>query len=320
MTPDLVIAGNLLVDDLVFERGQTRMGEAGGAVLHAALAASLWGTRVGCVSWRGEDYPAGALQALRERGVDLAGVHPLGRQGGRTWLLYEDTMRRMVPRLLRPTHAEVSPTLAQFPPGWDRARACYLAPMPFEVQRGIVEGLSQHRETWVALDPHLPITEETLHSWREVLSEVDAVFVGEDELQLAGMEEAPGAALRRLRAGRLGYVVFKRGARGWLLYDAGQERLIEWTGRAAAVVDPTGAGDAFAAGFLTGLLAGEPLEEALWRGTVSASFALEGWDASALVAADAGAARTRLHAWYGELVGRPGGPPCLAGCGAVDRS
>ena len=38
MTLDLVIAGNLLVDDLVFQSGQTRMGEPGGAVLYAALA------------------------------------------------------------------------------------------------------------------------------------------------------------------------------------------------------------------------------------------------------------------------------------------
>ena len=43
MTPDLVVLGNLLVDDLVFQDGRTRMGEPGGAVLYAALGAALWG-------------------------------------------------------------------------------------------------------------------------------------------------------------------------------------------------------------------------------------------------------------------------------------
>ena len=35
---DLVLAGNLLVDDIVLADGTTLLGEPGGAVLHAALA------------------------------------------------------------------------------------------------------------------------------------------------------------------------------------------------------------------------------------------------------------------------------------------
>jgi len=40
--PDLVVLGNLLVDDMVFPDGRTRMAEPGGATLYAALGASLW--------------------------------------------------------------------------------------------------------------------------------------------------------------------------------------------------------------------------------------------------------------------------------------
>ena len=75
--PDLVLLGNLLVDDVVFADGRTRMGEPGGAMLYAAHAAALWGACVGCVSLQGDDYPAAALEALRARGVLLDGVHPL---------------------------------------------------------------------------------------------------------------------------------------------------------------------------------------------------------------------------------------------------
>ena len=57
-SPEVVLLGNLLVDDIVLRDGSTLMGEPGGAVLHAALAAALWGAKVGICSVAGTDYPA----------------------------------------------------------------------------------------------------------------------------------------------------------------------------------------------------------------------------------------------------------------------
>ena len=63
VTPSIVLIGNLLVDDLVWDDGTTRMAQAGGAVLYAALGARLWNHRVGCVSVAGSDYPAEMLRS-----------------------------------------------------------------------------------------------------------------------------------------------------------------------------------------------------------------------------------------------------------------
>ena len=82
-----MLLGNLLVDDVVLADGTTRMGQAGGALLYGALGATVWESRPGLVSVLGDDYPAEVLEQLRQRGVDLTGVHPLGRSGVRTWLL-----------------------------------------------------------------------------------------------------------------------------------------------------------------------------------------------------------------------------------------
>ena len=142
MTPELVVLGNLLLDDMVFPDGRTRMAEPGGATLYAGLAASLWGLRAGVASVRGDDYPAWALSALAARGVDLAGVAALGGPGIRTWLLYEGARRQVVHRLDRPTHARVSPAPGGLPPAWRGAGAFHLAPMPFDVQRDLVAALS----------------------------------------------------------------------------------------------------------------------------------------------------------------------------------
>ncbi len=81
MTLDLAVAGNLLVDDIVYEDGGTRMAQAGGAVLYAALGASLWGIRVGIVSVLGDDYPARMLDDLEARGIDLSGLRRRVRAG-----------------------------------------------------------------------------------------------------------------------------------------------------------------------------------------------------------------------------------------------
>ena len=51
------------------------------------------------VSVLGDDYPAGVIEKLQQRGVDLSGVHPLGRPGVRTWLLYENNVRRLIHHL-----------------------------------------------------------------------------------------------------------------------------------------------------------------------------------------------------------------------------
>jgi sugar/nucleoside kinase (ribokinase family) len=296
MAKDIVVLGNLMVDDLVFGDGSTRMAEPGGAAIYAALGASLWGLDVGVVSIVGTDYPQAALAGMAARGIDLGGVHPLGRPGVRLWALYEERLRQLVHRRERPAHTEVSPGFEQIPEAWRSARAFHVSPMPFETQSALVRALAHWGDVLVSVDPWLPVDEATWQAWRNVLADVDAFFVGVDELRAEPQDET---TLRRLAAGRLRHVAFKRGAEGGLLYDAASKESFTWQPRAAGVVDPTGAGDAFATGTLAGLLRGEPIEKALRRGVVGASFALESYGPHALLAATPAAAQARLEEWFG---------------------
>jgi sugar/nucleoside kinase (ribokinase family) len=288
---------------VVFADGTTRMEQPGGALLYGALGATLWQSRPGLVSVLGDDYPAQVLEKLQQLGVDLTGVRPLGRPGVRTWLLYEGDVRRLIHRLGCPTHAEVSPGPELVPAEWRAARAFHLAPMPFQSQRALLASLP-HSIPFVSVDPHQPITEDTLDEWRAALANADAFFPGEDELLLEEAQTDPHRALRRLVSGRLRFVVFKRGARGGVLYDAHDERFYSWKARAAEVVDPTGAGDAFAAGLILAHLEGLPIEACLQRAVVTASFAVAGWGPDALFAGTRADADARLREWYGDE-GRP---------------
>jgi sugar/nucleoside kinase (ribokinase family) len=302
MTPSIVLLGNLLVDDIVLTDGTTRMGQAGGALLYSALGATLWGGRPGLVSVVGDDYPAEVLRALEQRGADLAGVHALRGPGVRTWLLYEGQNRRLIHRIGCPTHEQVSPHPGLMPAEWMDAPAFHLAPMPFVVQRTLVTSLRGHQSPFVSVDPHLAITDRTLHEWREVLSDVDAFFPGEDELLLEGVETNPERALTRLVTGRLRFVVFKRGAKGGVLFDARSNCFHRWTARVEKVVDPTGAGDAFSVGFVLAHVEGLSVDACLHRAVVAASLAVEDWGAEALLAAGAVDAKTRMRQWYDSKV------------------
>jgi sugar/nucleoside kinase (ribokinase family) len=298
--PDLVLLGNLLVDDVVFADGRTRMAQAGGAILYASLAAVTGGTRVGCVSLRGDDYPADALAALRERGVALDGVHDLGTNGVRTWLLYEGAVRRVVHRLGCPSHEAVSPMPEHVPAAWRRARAWHLAPMPIATQRSLVQAIrgweSPERPAIVSVDPHLPLTRETVEEWRSLLAHVDAFFPSDDEMRWPEATADPARALGSLAGGRLQVVAWKRGAAGGTLYDFARGRGRDWAPSGVPAVDPTGAGDAFAAGFLGAWLIGAPLEERLRTAVASAERAIGAWGPEALLAATTGQAIGREKA------------------------
>jgi len=302
--PDLVLAGNLLVDDIVRADGTTLMGEAGGAVLHAALAASLWGCRVGILSVAGSDYPAAALETLASRGVDLAGVRRLGRPGGRAWLLHEPTARRVLHHLDSPGHAAVSPTPADLPSGWRAARGIHLAPMPLERQVELARSLAETApdvRPFVSLDPFEIVRDENAARWREPLAHVDALFAGEDDLRLTG----PAAERLGERAGdRLRLLVLKQADRGGMLLDRHVAASHRWEARATDVVDVTGAGDAFAGGFLAAWLATGDAVRSLAQGVVSASLVLEDWGSRGLARATPAQARDRLAEWFPGLANR----------------
>jgi sugar/nucleoside kinase (ribokinase family) len=285
----LVCLGNLAVDDVVLEDGRTHLGLPGGAVLHAALGAALWGVPVAVVAPLGDDYPAPALDALSRRGVDLSALRPLGRPGLRTWLLYEDGVRRLVPRRSSVAHDVGSPTPADLAGRFPGAGAFHVAPSPLACQTALLEVLAHRDGATISVDPCEPLCEASLARWRAALGHADLLFASEEEMQLED--------LRPLAGGRLRRVLLKHGARGGLCCDLASGEQRPWQPRARRVVDPTGAGDALAGGYLAGLLAGDTPERALARGLVSASFALEDWGAAGLLAATPAEARTRLDEW-----------------------
>ncbi|TDN91578.1 sugar kinase [Microbacterium sp. BK668] len=109
---------------------------------------------------------------------------------------------------------------------------------------------------------------------RDLASRADILFVGDDEWGLL----APGAADELSAAVELvargaEEVVLKRGADGAMVLRSGD--VFEQPARPTNVVDPVGAGDAFAGGYLAELLRGEAVAERLRVAALCGSFAVE---------------------------------------------
>jgi 2-dehydro-3-deoxygluconokinase len=107
---------------------------------------------------------------------------------------------------------------------------------------------------------------------RRLAQAADIVFVGLDEAQaLWGSELSDPAGVRALLP-RPRVVVVKDGARAATAFFG--ESRVSVPALAVDVVEPVGAGDAFAAGFLAGLLRGQSAQRCLRMGHVTAASAL----------------------------------------------
>jgi sugar/nucleoside kinase (ribokinase family) len=100
---------------------------------------------------------------------------------------------------------------------------------------------------------------------RRVTSSVDVLFVNESEATGITGARDPDAAARRL-ADDCSHVVLKRCAEGAAAHVDG--RVVHAEAVPADVVDATGAGDCFVAGYLWGYLGGRPTETCLALGNI----------------------------------------------------
>jgi sugar/nucleoside kinase (ribokinase family) len=103
-----------------------------------------------------------------------------------------------------------------------------------------------------------------------VLARCEVLQPGVEELLvLAGTSTVEAAVERLFTSPRLQVIALKRGARGCSIFT--RDRRFDLGVHAVAAVDPTGAGDAFDAGFLCGLLEQRPLEECARLATAAAA-------------------------------------------------
>lgn len=302
--PRIVCFGNLTIDDTVLPDGTERPGCVGGDALYAALGARLWEPATEIVAPRGHDFPADVTARLEALGFSLEGfperavrtIHNRVRydsQGGRHWTLYSPEQDFHL----------LSPLPDDIPTNYRQADAFLIAAMSLEAQEELAAWLKAQTAGAIALDlqeDYISGNEERL---RALIGRADLFLPSEEEVRrLLGHEEWLRAAQEFARMGP-GIVVIKRGSAGSLAYDARTGQSFEVPAYPVAVVDMTGAGDAFCGGFVAGFVRDpQRLEHAARGGAVSASFAIAGFSIETLSLARPADAVARLSDWLGRMV------------------
>ncbi|MCL5038625.1 MAG: carbohydrate kinase family protein [Firmicutes bacterium] len=282
---DVIAVGKLFCDlvftDLPFypQLGQETYARGfdlslGGSAPHVSVGLSRLGLKVALLSSLGTDYfGQWALTQLQESGVaaHLIGTRPAERTN-LTVAISQGRERAFV------THLASDPALILEQPDWDAlgsARLLHVAGFyGLDRQRSFFAkarslGLTLSWDVgWMAVRDHA-------REIRELLPLVDIFIPNEAEtLALTGAQSAE-AALEDL--GRLvAQPVIKLGERGSIALDRKRAQIIQQAALAVDAVDTTGAGDAFAAGFIFGYLTDQPLKTCLIYGSICGALSTTG--------------------------------------------
>lgn len=249
----------------------------GGAASYFSIAASLY-NQVNLVGIVGSDFPQQHLDFLRNHRIDLDGLQV---QEGKTFFW---SGRYHLDMNMRDTLDTQLGVFGDFhpvvPSAYLESPLVFLANIQPQLQLEVLQQVKSPRLTvldtmnlWIAND------REAL---TEVMSKVDVLLMSEEEVRQYTEQSSIVHAVRHFWTLGLKYVVVKLGSYGALLFGADGTYFSAPAYPLEEVVDPTGAGDAFAGGFLGYLSTVQPgaddkysvdeLKRAVVHGNIIGSF------------------------------------------------
>jgi sugar/nucleoside kinase (ribokinase family) len=269
----LVIVGSVGIDTIETP-GDRRAGILGGSASYACAAASFF-ARVGMVGVVGTDFPQTYRDLYARFGVDTEGLQTRVGETFRWSGVYETNMdnRRTISTELN-VFASFSPEL---PASYAGCQYLFLANISPGLQLHVLE--QAHKPRFVLLDTMDLWINTARDELLQVIRRVTMLTINESEARHLTGERALLKAARKLLELGPKYVVIKKGEHGSVLFSAKGIFLMP-AYPLEDVVDPTGAGDTFAGGFLgalakQGTVTESSIRKAMAYGSVVASFGVE---------------------------------------------
>ncbi|MBU1125162.1 MAG: bifunctional hydroxymethylpyrimidine kinase/phosphomethylpyrimidine kinase [Candidatus Omnitrophica bacterium] len=269
----IIVLGTVALDTVKTPLG-SKNNLLGGSAAHFSMSARLF-TQVNLVAIIGEDFPQPYIQFLHQRGIVLTS---LMQEKGKTFKWegsYEGDLNTAL------THHTELGVLTIFKPRITAAQRgiknIFLANVDPDIQRHLLTHMQ---------NPHL-VGLDSMNYWiqhkrsalKRVLKKIDIFVANDQEARSLSGEQNLIKAAQCLSSYGPKMVLIKKGEHGVLFYRKKQTFALP-AYPIRKVVDPTGAGDTFAGGFMGYLAKARKLDErtikrALAYGTIAASFNVE---------------------------------------------
>ena len=271
------VAFGIIIDDIVFPDGVTRMGVLGGGGPQAAFGMSLWSDEVGLVAEVGEDLPPEALGWLQASGIKLEGLRKTDRPTPRAWQAMEtDGKRTQIWRGKADViNEQLKRSITTLPFSYRKAMGYHFGIHPLEPDLDFIVELSK-LGGMVSVEPFKPSDRLlSIEESNQLLSKVDIFSPNLAEARTMFGQASPPSLLVRMCDLGNSVIALRMGPEGSMLMEEPEADLVSIPAVPVDPVDPVGAGNAYCGGFLVGWSETRDLVTAGLYGSVSASFLLE---------------------------------------------
>jgi sugar/nucleoside kinase (ribokinase family) len=253
----------------------------GGSASYFSLAASLF-TDVKVVAVVGEDFPDAYIQLFQSKGIELSGVQ---KTPGKTFRWHGRYGYDLGDPDTLGTYLNVFENFdPQLPEDYREVDYVFLANIDPELQLNVLKQVDKPK--LVACDTMNYWIENKPEELKEVLGHVNMLIINDSEVRALAREPKIIRAARAVLDMGPGTLIVKRGEYGALMFS---KEGIFWAPSypLEEVVDPTGAGDTFAGGFLGYVSSRDTsdlteFKRAVVYGSVVASYTVEDYSVSRL--------------------------------------
>lgn len=269
----ILVVGSIALDSIDTPFGKVEE-VLGGSAVYFSLAASFF-SNVNLVGVVGKDFPKEHLQLLQQRDIDLDGLQ---REEGKTFRWVGSYGYALNEARTLDTQLNVfSHFRPVIPDKYRRSELVFLANIDPSLQLNVLKQV--HRPRVIACDTMNFWIENKLDALKETIKWTDILLINEAEARELAEEANLIKAGRSILAMGPKIVVVKQGSYGALMFT--QNSIFSAPAYPLEdTVDPTGAGDTFAGGFMGSLANSRNMQEggirkAIIFGCVMASFAVE---------------------------------------------
>lgn len=271
----------ITVGTMAFDAIETPFGKVdkivGGSGTYVAYAASHLTKPIQQISIVGNDFPLEEMDELKKRGVELDGVEIIPDQKSFFW-----SGKYHLDMNTRDTLITDLNVLANFnpkvPEKYQNAEFLMLGNLMPVLQLNVIEQLKK-RPKLIVLDTMNFWMETALNDLKKVLLKVDVLLINDSEARQLSDEYSLVKAAKKILMMGPQFLIIKKGEHGALLFHK-DEVFFAPALPLEDVFDPTGAGDAFAGGFIghlshTNNISFDNMKTAIIVGSAMASFCVE---------------------------------------------